>query len=463
MLYLDEIQESIQRIHDKQIKICVVGVGTIGLPLATFLAKEGFQVVGLDISQKRVDEINSARVVYEYTDILEDVVLKQKKLRATVNPKDALDGVEAIFVCVPTPLNDKMEMDVKNLIDVANRITPYLVRGMTLIFESSVAIGTTNEISKTIEKISGLKFGVDLGLAYCPERYNPTPMKKIKQDLEYNVAAKGESFTVDKISRVVGGIDEKSAKIAKTIYSQFIKTDVTELTSIEAAEATKLLENIFRDVNIALVNELAKVYPKFGLNVFEIINAAKTKPFAFMPHYPGAGVGGECIPVDTWYLISQAEKLGIDTKLMKVAREINDSMPHHMIALLEEELREFNRDLSSAKITILGLCYKKNVPDIRLSPTFTIIDQLKEKKTDIIICDPIYEKVGSLVKLTPLTEVFKDSDAILLVTDHDDFSSLDFNKIKAQMRTPILIDGRNFFNAEKLMSLGFKYRAIGKP
>lgn len=148
---------------------------------------------------------------------------------------------------------------------------------------------------------------------------------------------------------------------------------------------------------------------------------------------------------------------------MKVAREINDSMPHHMIALLEEELREFNRDLSSAKITILGLCYKKNVPDIRLSPTFTIIDQLKEKKTDIIICDPIYEKVGSLVKLTPLTEVFKDSDAILLVTDHDDFSSLDFNKIKAQMRTPILIDGRNFFNAEKLMSLGFKYRAIGKP
>jgi len=463
MLYLDEIQESIQRIHDKQIKICVVGVGTIGLPLATFLAKEGFQVVGLDISQKRVDEINSARVVYEYTDILEDVVLKQKKLRATVNPKDALDGVEAIFVCVPTPLNDKMEMDVKNLIDVANRITPYLVRGMTLIFESSVAIGTTNEISKTIEKISGLKFGVDLGLAYCPERYNPTPMKKIKQDLEYNVAAKGESFTVDKISRVVGGIDEKSAKIAKTIYSQFIKTDVTELTSIEAAEATKLLENIFRDVNIALVNELAKVYPKFGLNVFEIINAAKTKPFAFMPHYPGAGVGGECIPVDTWYLISQAEKLGIDTKLMKVAREINDSMPHHMIALLEEELREFNRDLSSAKITILGLCYKKNVPDIRLSPTFTIINQLKEKKTDIIICDPIYEKVSSLVKLTPLTEVFKDSDAILLVTDHDDFASLDFNRIRNEMKTPVIIDGRNFFNEEKLTTLGFKYRAIGKP
>jgi len=463
MLYLDEIVESVKRISDKQIKICVVGVGTIGLPLATFLSKEGFQVTGLDISQKRVDDINSAKVIYEYTDILEEVVLKRKKLRATIDPKDALQNVEAIFVCVPTPLNDKMEMDVKNLIDVANRISPHLVKGMTLIFESSVAIGTTKEISTLIERLSGLKFGVDLGLAYCPERYNPTPMKKVKQDLEYNVAAKGESFTVDRISRVVGGIDAKSAKIAKTIYSQFIKTDVTELTSIETAEATKLLENIFRDVNIALVNELAKVYPRFGLNVFEIINAAKTKPFAFMPHYPGAGVGGECIPVDTWYLISQAEKLGIDTKLMKVAREINDSMPHHMIVLLENELRGFNKDLSSAKITVLGLCYKKNVPDIRLSPTFTILEQLKEKNADAIICDPVYEKVGSLVKLTPLAEAFRDSNAIILVTDHDDFSSLDFSKIKDEMKTPVIIDGRNFFNEEKLTSLGFKYRAIGKP
>lgn len=463
MLYLDEVAKSVERIRNKQIRICVVGVGTIGLPLATFLAREGFQVTGLDISQKRVDEINSAKVVYEYTDILEDVVMKQRKLHATINPKEALQGVEAIFVCVPTPLNDKMEMDVKNLIEVANRITPHLSRGMTLIFESSVAIGTTKEISRTIENLSGLKFGKDLGLAYCPERYNPTPMKKLKQDVEYNVAAKGESFTVDKIGRVVGGIDEKSAKIAKTIYSQFIKTDVTELTSIEAAEATKLLENIFRDVNIALVNELAKVYPKFGLNVFEIINAAKTKPFAFMPHYPGAGVGGECIPVDTWYLISQAEKLGIDTKLMKVAREINDSMPHHMIALLENELREFNKDLSSSKITILGLCYKKNVPDIRLSPTFTIIEQLKDKKAETVISDPVYEKVSSLIKLTPLEEVFKDSDAILLVTDHDDFSSLDFHKVKNEMKTPIIIDGRNFFSEEKLTALGFKYKAIGKP
>ena len=463
MLYLDELANSIKRIQEKDVRVCVIGVGTIGLPLATFLANVGFQVTGLDINQKRVDEINSAKVIYEYTDILEDVVLKSQRLRATINPQEALDKTEALFVCVPTPLNAKKEMDISNLLDAVNRISPYLVKGMTLIFESSVAIGTTRKISKTIEDLCGLKFGTDLGLAYCPERYNPTPMKKQTPDVDYTISAKGESFTVDRISRVVGGIDEKSTKITKTIYSQFITTDVTELSSIEAAEATKLLENIFRDVNIALVNELAKIYPKFGLNVFEIINAARSKPFAFMPHYPGAGVGGECIPVDTWYLISQAEELGIDSRIMKTAREINDSMPIHMLTLLENELRKHDKELPTAKISILGLCYKKNVPDIRLSPTFTIIEQLKEKKVNFLVCDPVYENVEDTIKLTPLSDVFKDSDAILFMTDHDAFSSLDFAKIKDEMKTPVVIDGRNFFNGEKLNSLGFCYKAIGKP
>ena len=463
MLYLDLLPNSIRRIQEMDVRVCVIGVGTIGLPLATFLAKVGFQVTGLDIDQKRIDEINSAKVVYEYTDILDDVVLKSKKLRATIEPKEALDNAEIIFVCVPTPLNIKKEMDNSNLLDVSNRISPYLTKGMILIFESSVAIGSTREISKTIESLCNLKFGIDLGLAYCPERYNPTPMKKYTKDVDHTISAKGESFTVDKISRVVGGIDEKSTKITKTIYSQFIKTDVLELSSIETAEATKLLENIFRDVNIALVNELAKIYPKFGLNIYEIINAATSKPFAFMPHYPGAGVGGECIPVDTWYLISQAEKLGMDTRILNSARQINDSMPTHMITLLENELHKHGKELSSAKISILGLCYKKNVPDIRLSPTLSIIEQLKEKKVNFLVCDPVYEKVDSSIKLTPLSNVFNDSDAILFVTDHDIFTTLDFSKIKDEMKTPLVIDGRNFFNAEKLISLGFYYRAIGKP
>ena len=462
MLYLQEIDQVVKRVNDKNITVCVVGVGTIGLPLATFLAHKGFSVRGLDVSEKRVEQINSCTVVYEYQDLLKKVT-DNGNLKATTNPEKALQDVEAIFICVPTPLNTKNEMDISNLYDVSKKISPHLKKGMMLIFESSVAIGTTKQVSKNIEELTELRFGKELGLAYCPERYNPTPMKKDKQDPEFNTQSRGESFSVDKISRVVGGIDEKSTKIAKLFYSEFIRTEVSELSSIEAAEATKLLENIFRDVNIALVNELAKIFPKFGLDVFEIINAAKTKPFAYMPHYPGAGVGGECIPVDTWYLISQAEKLGIDSKLMKTARMVNDSMPEYVIELLEEELKKVNKKIDSSKVSVLGLCYKKNIPDIRLSPTFPLLEKLATKNVETIICDPVYEGIKSPINLTPISEAFKDSDVIILMTDHDDFKKIDFVKIKNEMKSHIIIDGRNLFKDKKLEELGFAYRVVGKP
>jgi len=456
------MDQIVKRVNDKNITVCVVGVGTIGLPLATFLADKGFSVRGLDVSEKRVEQINSGTVIYEYQDLLKKVT-NNGNLKATTNPEKALQDVEAIFICVPTPLNTKNEMDISNLNEVSKKISPHLKKGMMLIFESSVAIGTTKQVSKNIEEMTKLQFGKELGLAYCPERYNPTPMKKDKQDPEFNTQSRGESFSVDKISRVVGGIDEKSTKIAKLFYSEFISTEVSELSSIEAAEATKLLENIFRDVNIALVNELAKIYPKFGLDVFEIINAAKTKPFAYMPHYPGAGVGGECIPVDTWYLISQAEKLGIDSKLMKTARMVNDSMPEHVIELLEEELKKVDRKIDSSKVTVLGLCYKKNIPDIRLSPTFPLLEKLATKNVETIICDPVYEGIKSPINLTPISEAFKDSDVIILMTDHDNFKKIDFVKIKNEMKSHIIIDGRNLFKDKKLKELGFAYRVVGKP
>ena len=461
-MYYQNLDKIKSRIANFDVKICVIGVGTIGLPLATFLAKKGFKVNGLDISQNRVDQINNGTVIYEYQDILKEV-RENQNLFATTDPETALDNVEVIFVCVPTPLNKNNEMDIINLKNVAQRISPFLKKGMVLIFESSVAIGTTTQISKTIESMTNLHFGEDLGLAYCPERYNPTPMKKEIQDKEFDIHSRGENFTVDKISRVVGGIDDKSAEIAQMFYSQFITTGVIKLSSIEAAEATKLLENIFRDVNIALVNELAQIFPKFGLDVFEIINAAKTKPFAFMPHFPGAGVGGECIPVDTWYLISQAQELGIDTKLMKVARTVNDSMPNYVVTMLEDEFNKIGKKLESSQITILGLCYKKNIPDIRLSPTFPLLEKLTSLNVNTIICDPVYEKINSPVKLTPLDESFKNSDAILLITDHDDFKNLNFEKIGNDMNTKIIIDGRNFFNEYDVTNFGFSYSAIGKP
>jgi len=461
-IYSQTQEVAIERISKKDVHICVIGVGTIGLPLATFLAKNGFFVKGLDINEQKVNEINSGSIIYEYQNDLKTLV-NEKKIVATTNIKDALEKAEIIFVCVPTPLNESNEMDIFNLTEVAKRIKDYLKKGMLLIFESSVAIGTTTKIASYIENLTNLKFGVDLGLAYCPERYNPTPMKKTQHDKQFNSMARGVTFSLEKISRIVGGIDKKSTELTKAIYSQFIVSDVIAVSSIETAEATKLIENIFRDVNIALVNEFAKIFPKFNLDVFEIINSAKTKPFAFMPHYPGAGVGGECIPVDTWYLISQAEKLGIKSELMKIARQVNDSMPDYMVQMLESELTKTNKKINLSKIAILGLCYKKNIPDIRLSPALEIISILKEKKANVVVCDPVFDNTESPVTLVSLNDVFKGTDAILLVTDHDVFSALNFSDIKKQVRTPLIIDGRNFFSRSQLEELGFTYCAIGKP
>ena len=461
-IYSQAREVAIERISQKNIHVCVIGVGTIGLPLATFLAKSGFSVKGLDINEQRVDEINSGNITYEYQNDLK-ILVNEKKIVATTSVSDALEDVEIIFICVPTPLNENNEIDISNLTEVAERIKDYVKPGMFLIFESSVAIGTTAKIASRIENLTNLKFGVDLGLAYCPERYNPTPMKKTQHDKQFNSMARGITFSLDKISRIVGGIDKKSTELAKTIYSQFITAGVTGVSSIETAEATKLVENIFRDVNIALVNEFAKIFPKFNLDIFEIINSAKTKPFAFMPHYPGAGVGGECIPVDTWYLISQAEKLGVKSELMKIARQVNDSMPNYMVQILESELKKTNKKINLSKIAILGLCYKKNIPDIRLSPALEIISILKEKKADVVVCDPVFDNIKSPVELVSLNDVFKETDAILLVTDHDVFSSINFSNIKKQIRTPLIIDGRNFFSRTQLEKLGFTYRAIGKP
>ena len=247
-IFLDDLNDGSQKILDRNVKICVIGIGTIGLPLATFLSNNGFFVKGLDISQKRVDDVNTGEITFEYSDILKKLV-SEKKLIATIDPEYALDGCEILMICVPTPLNEKNEMDISNLHNVATRISPIIKKGMLLIFESSVAIGTTSKISKHIEELSGLKFGVDLGLAYCPERYNPTPMKKLKSDEQFSSLSSGINFSLDKISRVVGGIDEKSASLAQSVYNQFVTTGVTNGDFVKGITYT---DNFFESETLAL-------------------------------------------------------------------------------------------------------------------------------------------------------------------------------------------------------------------
>ncbi len=457
-IYNEKLEEGLKKIEDREAKICVVGVGTIGLPLATFLANAGFHVTGLDVNKERVRQINSASVVFEYGNTLKKVV-KEKKLRATSEPAEAIGNASVVFVCVPTPLNKENAIDLSKLEAATEAISKNLKQGALIIYESSVSIGATSQLGKKIEEKTGLKIGRDIGLAYCPERYNPTLPQEHLAHVHYNNENnETEIYTLDKVGRVIGGADEKSLKLGKAIYKTFIKPEVKELSCIEAAEATKLLENIFRDVNIALVNELAKIYSVFGLDIYEIVDAAKTKPFAFLAHYPGPGVGGECIPVDTWYLIKQAEAKGLETKLMKSAREVNDSMPSYMVKLLEQKLKKHGLALSNANITLLGLSYKKNINDTRLSPTFAIMKILKAKNAKFKVCDPVaIADQNPDYTLVPIEEAFRNSDAILLITDHDVFRTINLEEARKEMRTPVIVDGRKFFEKEKAKKLGFDY------
>lgn len=462
-IFLENESDGIRRIQERKARCCVIGVGTIGLPLATFLAKEGFAVAGLDKKPERVEEINSGTCVFEYTKLLKETV-ENKMLHATLNASE-IKNSDIIFTCVPTPVDHEKNMSTKFLLEAAESIGKNISGGELLIFESSVSVGTTAQMGKLIEERTGLKIGKDIGLAYCPERYNPTmPFEKIPLVCYNSEIHREESYTLDRVSRVVGGADGKSLALAKEIYSQIIKEKITPMSSIEAAEAVKLTENIFRDTNIALVNELSKIYSKLGLSTFEVVNGAKTKPFAFLPHYPSTGVGGECIPVDTWYLIKQAESLGCNTHIMRASRAVNDSMPFETIGLLEKALSEAGKRMEGSRICILGLAYKANINDTRLSPSFVLNEELQRKGAKVFVCDPVVGQNLPQINFIPLENAFDGMDAVILSTDHSIFRSADIEEIKEKMnKNPVLIDGRNFYDGKKAESFGFVYKGIGKP
>lgn len=450
-------------IRARDLETSVVGLGTIGLVLATFLAKAGFTVVGLDINPSRIEQVNSGNVSFEFKRIL-SAVLAKRKLRATSNPKEAVSRANVIFVCVPTSLGSDKTVDTRSLRNAAERIGRYMRRGVLVIIESTVPIGMTRELGKVLERRSGMRMGRDFGLACCPERYNPSLSGESHPTVMYQTTGAGNvRHSFDQLARVVGGVDEESAVAAQTLYKRIIKAEVMVLSSPEAAEATKLLENIFRDVNIALINGLAKTLPNFGVDVYEIIEAAKTKPFTYYPHYPGPGVGGECIPVVPWFLINQVEKVGLSVNLLRKAREVNDSMPLHVVSLLEEQLRKLGKGLESARVTVMGIAYKKNINDVRQSPGLSVVKILEARKSQVRICDPIVAEYPKDHKLSPLSEAFRGADAAVLVTDHDVFRNLDFGMMKREMRTPIMIDGRHLFDAKAVKAGGFYYKCLGVP
>lgn len=423
--------------------VTIVGLGYVGLPLACLCAEKGHAVYGFDVDAKRIESINAGISPIEDADLSKKLKSLKEKIRATTNPSESIAISEVVIVCVPTPIDKNNAPDLTALMQATSTVANSIRKGTILVIESTIYPGTVEEVVLPILKESGFDaYKNDVLVAHCPERIDPGNKK----------------WSIEMLPRVVGGITKESTDKAADFYSTIIDADVVPLSSIRTAEATKIMENTFRDVNIAFVNEMAKSFDRVGIDILEVIRGAATKPFAFMPHYPGAGVGGHCIPVDPYYLIEKAKQIGFDHRFLSLAREINNSMPLYTVELLENELKRLKTALKNAKVGILGLAYKANVDDIRESPAFEIIDALKAKNAEVFAFDP---HVSSQSNVKDMDELMGKSDYIILVTDHDEFRSMDLAKLKKN-KVRVVIDGRNCLDREKIKQMGILYHGIGR-
>ncbi len=357
---------------ETHMKIAVVGLGYVGLPLSLQFARVGVEVIGLDVDQKKADTINAGKSYIKHIEASEIAeAVKTGFFKALVDFSKVRE-VEAVIICVPTPLNKNREPDISYIVETGKSIAPYLAKGSLVVLESTTFPGTTDEdLRKVLESGSGMKAGEDFHLAFSPEREDPG-------NPESRVAL---------IPKVVGGFTPECLKKATELYAKAIKT-IVPVASCRAAEATKLLENTFRAVNIALVNELKIVYEAMNIDVWEVIEAAKTKPFGFMPFYPGPGLGGHCIPIDPFYLTWKAREFEQHTRFIELAGEINTSMPHYVVGRVMEALNQRRKSLNGSRVLILGLAYKPDVDDDRESPSYVLMDLLKNRGADISFYDP---------------------------------------------------------------------------
>ena len=353
-------------------KIAIVGLGYVGLPLCLQLGRSGVQVLGLDIDPAKIESINAGASYIEHIDSAAIRELTAEGRLSASAELARVKEVEAIIICVPTPLNKNREPDISYILKTGEAIAPYLARGTLVVLESTTYPGTTEEnLRAVLEAGSGLKAGTDFHLAFSPEREDPG----------------NPESRVGSIPKVVGGYSPACLQRAKALYSRAIQT-VIPVSSCRAAEATKLLENIFRSVNIALVNELKRVYSAMGIDIWEVINAAKTKPFGFMPFYPGPGLGGHCIPIDPFYLTWKAREYGQTTRFIELAGEINTAMPDYVVGRVAEALNARHRAVNGSRVLVLGLAYKANVDDDRESPSYRLMDILKGQGAEVAYYDP---------------------------------------------------------------------------
>jgi UDP-N-acetyl-D-glucosamine dehydrogenase len=417
------------RIENKDAAVGIIGLGYVGLPLVKTFLNVGFHVIGFDVDEKKVNLLNRNKSYIKHI-TAEDLrpYLREKKFRAT-SDFETLGQVDVILICVPTPLDAHRNPDLSFVLNTTETIARHLRKGQLVVLESTTYPGTTEEEMLPLLEAGGLKAGRDFYLAYSPERENPG-------DPVYSTA---------KIPKVVGGITTDCCRVAKSLYDQIVVSTIP-VSSPRVAEATKLLENIFRSVNIALVNEMKIIFERLNIDVWEVIRAASSKPFGFMPFFPGPGYGGHCIPVDPFYMAWKAKEVDYPTRFIELAGEINTYMPYYVIAKTIEALNQAGKSIKGAKVVVLGVSYKKDVDDQRESPALKILSLLKKKGAKIYYHDPYVPESkghrdypGLALKSIPLTEKrLKSSDAVIIATDHSVF---DYDWI--MRNSSLVVDTRN--------------------
>jgi UDP-N-acetyl-D-glucosamine dehydrogenase len=426
-----ELGALLKQFETREAVVGVVGLGYVGLPLALCAQQAGFSVVGFDINPGLVEDLNASRSPLGH--IPHEKIAqacKEGRFSATTDP-DRLAMADAILICVPTPLGPHREPDLSFVEDTARMLAKVLRPGQLIILESTTYPGTTRDLVTPILESSGLCAGTDFYIAYSPEREDPG----------------NPDFDTSRIPKVVAGDGPDALRLAAALYDGFVCRTVP-VSSLETAEAVKLTENIFRAVNIALVNELKMVYAAIGVDIFEVIDAAKTKPFGYMPFYPGPGLGGHCIPIDPFYLTWKAREIGISTRFIELAGEINASMPRYVVSRLRDELdRRFGKGLTGARILIVGIAYKKDVADMRESPALMIMKCLDEAAARVDYHDPyvpVIPPTRSHSVLAGKASVPLESyalvryDAAVLVTDH---SNIEYSKLLQYSK--LVVDTRN--------------------
>jgi len=419
------------KIVSKEAKVAVIGLGYVGLPLAVEFARGGFDTIGIDIDSSRVGDINRGK---SYIPDVSNEDLKKlvmdKSLQAAMDYK-VLKLADAIIICVPTPLRKTREPDISFIISTVEKVVKNIRPGHLIILESTTYPGTTEEVILPMLKDSNLKVGKDFFLAFSPERVDPGNKK----------------WTTKNIPKIVGGITPECRDIARLLYSQIIKEVVT-VSSTKVAEMAKLLENTFRSVNIGLVNELTLMCHKLGVDVWEVIDAASTKPFGFMPFYPGPGLGGHCLPVDPLYLSWKARLHGFDARFIELAAQVNSGMAGYVVERISSTLNEHKKPVNGSRIFIIGVTYKKDVSDVRESPAFEIISQIIERGGIVSYHDPYVpeievgkSKFRSVTLNKPILEV---ADCVAIITDH---SSIDYQLV--MRNASLIIDTRNVLKGHR--------------